>query len=67
MHHEIKGAKKATNRFAIVLLIIIELVRQINPDYDWNYLYQTINEICIDDKTAKLLGFQTKEKVESLI
>lgn len=67
MYHEIKGAKKATNRFAIVLLIIIELVQQINPDYDWDYLYQTINEICIDDKTAKLLGFQNRDKVQLLI
>ena len=67
VYHEIKGAKKATNRFAIVLLIIMELVRQINPTYDWGYLKQTINKICIDDKRARLLGFQSKEKVKSLI
>ncbi|WP_127147964.1 Abi family protein [Veillonella sp. VA139] len=67
VYHEIEGAKKATNRFAIVLLIIMELVRQINPTYDWGYLKQTINKICIDDKRAILMGFQSKEKVESLL
>ena len=67
VYHEIKGAKKATNRFAIVLLIIIELMKQINPEYDWNNLYQTIKEICTDDKTAKLLGFQSRDKVQLLI
>lgn len=66
-YHEFTGAKKATNRFAIILLIIMELVQKISPEYNWNYLYQTINEICIDDKRARLLGFQSKEKVESLL
>ena len=66
-YHEIEGAKKVTNRFAIVLLIIMELVRQINPTYDWRYLKQAINKICIDDKRAILMGFQSKEKVKSLI
>lgn len=67
VYHEIKGVKKITNRCAIVLLIVIELVRQINPTYDWRYLKQTINKICIDDNRAKMLGFQSKEKVESLL
>lgn len=45
----------------------MELVRQINPTYDWRYLKQAINKICIDDKRAILMGFQSKEKVESLL
>ena len=55
------GSSKPTDRLAVVLLVVMELVKQINARYKWGEIQKSINSICKDDKRANLLGFKSKE------
>ncbi|MCO4684297.1 hypothetical protein Si002_01438 [Streptococcus infantarius subsp. infantarius] len=52
-------SERPTNRFAIVLLIVIEFVRKINDSYRWNNIKGNLNAIRnSSDKNVQLLGFK---------
>ena len=55
------GIRKPTDRLAVVILIVMELVQQINDKYKWHEIQKSIKSICKDDKRANLLGFKTKK------
>lgn len=51
---------KPTDRLAIVILIVMELVQVINDRYQWREIQHSIKSICKDDTRANLMGFKTK-------
>lgn len=52
-------SERPTNRFAIVLLIVIEFVRKINDSYRWNNIRSNLYVIRnSSDKNVQLLGFK---------
>ncbi|WP_300784392.1 Abi family protein [Streptococcus sp. 19428wC2_LYSM12] len=59
---------KPTNRLAIVLIIIVILVNQINSKYKWNNIQRSINNLCKEkDDRARLLGFKNIQSAKEAI
>ncbi|MGF3076938.1 Abi family protein [Facklamia sp. P12955] len=56
-----------TNRISVPLIILIYLIKQINPRYRFNYIKKSINTICKNDNsTAKYYGFSNKTSVNEI-
>ncbi len=62
-----KKGNRTTNRLAIVIFIIIDLVAQINPKYDWKKITSNLKTIVKSNpQNAHLLGFKDEKSVENL-
>ncbi|BDD37951.1 Abi family protein [Streptococcus ruminantium] len=62
-----KKGNRTTNRLAIVIFIIIDLVAQINPKYDWKKITSNLKTIVKSNpQNAHLLGFKDEKTVENL-
>lgn len=58
---------RTTNRLAIVIFIIIDLVMKINPKYDWNKILNNVKTIVNSNpQNANLLGYKNKRAVNVL-
>ena len=59
---------KPTNKLAIVLIIIVTLVNQINSKYKWNDIQRSVNSLCKSrDDRARLLGFKNFQSAKDVI
>lgn len=59
--------KKPTNRLSVVIIIIVELVNQINPKYNWHDIQKSIRNLCKNnDERALLLGFNSLESAKNI-
>ena len=62
-----KIIKKPTNRLSVVIIIIVELVNQINPKYNWHDIQKSIRNLCKNnDERALLLGFNSLESAKNI-
>ena len=62
-----KIVKKPTNRLSVVIIIIVELVKQINPKYKWKDIQTSIRNLCKEnDERAYLLGFNSLESAKNI-
>ena len=62
-----KIIKKPTNRLSVVIIIIVELVKQINPKYKWKDIQSSIRNLCKEnDERAYLLGFNSLESAKNI-
>ncbi|HEM3612447.1 TPA: Abi family protein [Streptococcus suis] len=59
---------KPTNKLAIVLIIIVKLVNQINSKYQWTDIQRSINSLCKKrDDRARLLGFKNLQSAQKVV
>lgn len=65
-----KGSEfyKPTNRLAIILIIIVTLVNQVNHKYKWNNIRKSVCNLCKEnDSRARLLGFKNTQSAKDFI
>lgn len=59
--------KKPSNRLAVVIMIVVELVKQINPKYKWKDIQASLRGLCKEkEERAYLLGFNTLESAKDI-
>ncbi|MCJ0563508.1 Abi family protein, partial [Enterococcus cecorum] len=60
--------KKPTNRLSIIIVILIELVKQINPKYKWQDIQNSIRNLCKEnEERAHLLGFNSVISANNIV
>lgn len=60
--------KKPTNRLSIIIVILIELVKQINPKYKWQDIQNSIRNLCKEnEERANLLGFNSVISANNIV
>ena len=60
--------KKPTNRLSIIIVILIELVKQINPKYQWQDIQSSIRNLCKkNEERANLLGFNSVISANNIV
>lgn len=60
--------KKPTNRLSIIIVILIELVKQINPKYKWQDIQNSIYNLCKEnEERANLLGFNSVISANNIV
>ncbi|WP_019785211.1 Abi family protein [Streptococcus sobrinus] len=68
--NENQTIRKPSNKLAVIIIIVVELVNQINSKYKWQNIQSSICSLCKNEERAFLLGFSSLDsarKITSLV
>lgn len=61
-----KANSKYTNRIAVVLCVLKQLMKSVNPGYNYSKIYAPINTIASSEILALQLGFSSSKSIDQL-